>query len=706
MNERERMSALRAILMSGFFSTFGVGLLSFSLPLLSLDARITGAWIGTGFAGYFLARLLAGPVGGMWADSGKARTPLMFSYLCGIFLPLLYFVNPSVEMMFIIQGLAGVLLGMTRPVNLAVLGRYTTGDEGPRWFRLHVFLFNSALFLGPLAGGFIYLTGDISLILIFLFGCMISAAAIVSVGVKGNVVSRQPDKRDDAHPVVGPGIVPLASAVLGRSLGIGLTVAFYPILLSIKLGHNVALVGLLFSIIGLATCVVLPFADRLKKWIRMDVALIGLLLSAVGLYLIGHSQNVWQFAVAGVFVGGGAALSVPETMLLASGLSRSRGKVFGFMQVVLGLGFILGPLAGGLLVQMARDVGLVFMLAGVAGCASLFPWILQQQGKVLVVGAFLLGVLGIGFHSDAFTSERELYRYSQVAMGTVVNLTLEAKSRTAADDGARKAFDFMRSLQQDMDFRNSQGSVGKINASAGRYFVAPSRRVYALIDRAVAVSEASGGVFDPTIGALTTMPMYYALDESIAKEKGHLVDYRRIIFDIKGKRIRLAEKGMALDLGGIAKGAIIDASVRLLKKIGIRAGIVEAGGDFYCFGDRDWRVGIRAPRIEGAYTTVTVREKGVCGSGDYEQFVQFEQDGESVLRHHIIDPSDMEPAAKSDGVTVIAETAELADALATTVFIMGPHRGQRFLQKHYPTAGAMWFSRDLTVSVTDNFPKE
>lgn len=444
-----------------------------------------------------------------------------------------------------------------------------------------------------------------------------------------------------------------------------------------------------------------------KWWGYIDSALIGLLLSAAGLFIMGISQDIWQFAGSGVLVGAGAALSIPETMAIASSLSQDQGKVFGLTQVVLGLGFIVGPLLGGVLVQSTHDIGLVFMLAGVVGCVCLMPWAIQRQGKALVLGALIFAVLGISQYSGMLRSKDELYRYTQVAMGTVVNLTLEASSQKAADDGARKTFEFMRSLQQDLDYRNPQGSVGRINAAAGKYFVSPSPRAYSLIHRALDISEASKGIFDPTIGALTTMPLYYALDETVARSKGHLVDYRRVIFDIKGKRIRLSEKGMALDLGGIAKGSIIDASVSLLRKFGIKAGIVEAGGDFYCFGDRDWKVGIRAPRAEGAYTTVTVREKGVCGSGDYEQFVQFKQDdGKTVLRHHIIDPEDMEPAAQSDGVTVIAHSAELADALATTLFIMGPKDGESFVRNRYPDAGCVWFTRDKSVVATQNFPKE
>lgn len=313
-------------------------------------------------------------------------------------------------------------------------------------------------------------------------------------------------------------------------------------------------------------------------------------------------------------------------------------------------------------------------------------------------------VTAVSFHVDKVRAEQDdLYHYTDMAMGTVVNLTLEADSRKAADDAARKALAYMRSVQADLDYRSPNGSIDRINRGAGRYYVEPTKRAYNLLRRAVHFSEMTEGVFDPTIGALTTSPLYYVLDESIAKSKKDLVDYRQISFE--GSRVKLMKEGMAIDLGGIAKGTIIDGTVRLLRTLGISAGIVEAGGDFYCFGERSWTVGIRHPRAETVYSTVTVREKGVCGSGDYRQFVKTGVGEEAGQRHHIIDPSDMEPAAKSIGVTVIADSAELADALATTMFIMGPVNGEQFLWEAYRETSAMWFGPDLKVSATKNFPK-
>ncbi|MEF2231647.1 MAG: FAD:protein FMN transferase, partial [Pseudodesulfovibrio sp.] len=287
----------------------------------------------------------------------------------------------------------------------------------------------------------------------------------------------------------------------------------------------------------------------------------------------------------------------------------------------------------------------------------------------------------------------------------VVHLTLEAGSRQGAERAAREAMEVMRLLQADYDFRSPGGSVRRINEAAGRGWAEPTPRALALLKRALAISRESDGAFDPTVGALTTAEFYYALAPSLARSRQGLVDYRKVRVDEATGRVRLEEPGMALDLGGIAKGAIIDAAVGALRGQGVPGGIVEAGGDLYCFGDREWKVGIRHPRSRELYATIAVREKAVCGSGDYQQFVTVEDHGRAERLHHIIDPATMEPARASIGTTVIAESAELADALATTVFILGPDRGRDFLRRRYPGAAAVWFDPDRSVARTDTFPR-
>lgn len=706
-------AALHAIVLCGFLTALGVGVVSFMLPLVSLDAKISGGWLGTGFAGFFFARLLAGPLGGWWADRFTSRTPLLLASALGACVPFLYFVEPSISILYTIQFFLGVSSGLFRPVSMTVLGCMGKEQELYGWFSLHALAFNGALFVGPVLAGFILLGSEVQPLLWVTSGCMAVAFAMVFWFVPAQKTAER--SLTDTNKSMSP-FSSLLLALFGRSLGIGLTVAFYPILLAMKVGHDGLLIGLLYSVPGLAVCVGLILLRRSGE--KSDKAsVIGLLLSAMSLFSVGLCEQVWQFTLVGLFMGVGSALSLPGTMRMASATLKQQGKVFGATHIATGLGFILGPLLGGLIVQFVHDAGLAFMILGVVEwllCLGMVPWGWLKSGaksgrllareSILVVGIVALLILGVSQERrDSF--DDGLYRYTEIAMGTVVNITLDARSQKAADDAARKAMSYIRAVQSDLDFRPVDGSVGRINRAAGKHFVKPSDRAYALIRRATAFSELSGGVFDPTIGALTTSPLYYVLDESVAESKKELVDYRLISFDDEGKRIRLEREGMALDLGGIAKGTIIDGTVKVLRGQGITAGIVEAGGDFYCFGDRDWTIGIRHPRADDVHMTVTVREQGVCGSGDYEQYVKVDDENDASMRHHIIDPVDMAPATESIGVTVIAQSAELADALATTVFILGADRGRAFMGDHFPGVSGMWFMPDEGVKTTDNFPQ-
>ncbi|MDC0335472.1 MFS transporter [Pseudodesulfovibrio sp.] len=703
---------LNAIIVSGFFVTLGIGLLSFTLPLMSLDAKVSGSWLGTGFAGFFLARLLAGPLGGMWSDKKNPRMPLLCSTAMGAFTPLVYLAHPSIFTLYGVQFILGIISGLIRPVSLAVLGS-TAQDNTHRWFSWHVFIFSGAMFLSPLLGGFLYWQRTIEPVLVVLSLFMVISNCIIFAWVPKEVTTQRLDrtsKQLNQHD--RSAFISLLIAIGGRTFGLGLTIAFYPILLSVTLGVNKLLIGALFALPALVTCFGLPFGPVLKRRFHGDLILVGMMVSATGLMLVGISSELWHFVAAGIVMGFGAALSIPEAMSHASASIREQGTVFGATHVATGVGFVLGPLAGGIIVQMSGDVGYAFILSGLVGWSCLLVWSRfslrkssPKQHRISLV-LYLIAMAATGgmwIVNSPDTQQEGYYRYTEIAMGTVINLTLVAESTKAADDAARKAMVFIRELQNDLDYRNPDGSVGRINAGAGKYYAAPTKRAYALIQRAVDFSRETGGVFDPTIGALTTSPLYYALDETIAESKKGLVDFRLVQLDEDQKRIRLAKKGMALDLGGIAKGTIIDATVKLLRGMGIRAGIVEAGGDFYCFGDRDWTIGIRHPRAEEVSLTVSVREQAVCGSGDYQQYVNVEKAGEQSLRHHIIDPSSMEPAHESLGVTVIAPSAELADSLATALFIMGPNKGRVFTQERFPDSAAMWYAPDLTVTTTNNF---
>ncbi|XXJ18565.1 MFS transporter [Desulfovibrio caledoniensis] len=710
---------LAAVLIGGLFTSLGVGLFAFTIPLLSLDDRVSGAWLGSAFAGYYLAKLLVSPLSGMAADRFGPKPVLALASALGCVIPLAYFAAPSLTTLYAVQVAMGMVTGLVRPVGLAALGGSAEGPSLSRRFAVHAALFNAAAFAGPILGSLLYTTGVMGPVLIGLSLCLGLALAATFLLMPREAATSRP-----APPKAGPAgsrgrAAALLLAIGGRSLGIGLTTAFYPLVLAETLGRHGPVIAATFAAPGLATFLGLLLTGRFGgKSPDMDRVVLGMLVSAGALYALGECRLLWQFATFGVLLGLGAALSIPASMYFASTLSRRQGAVFGAANLASGLGFLLGPLLGGAVVHTLHSPAPGLRIAALIGalcCLPLLAHVFRDQfhwgdGLAWTATGLAAGLLGLMLVLNLSPTlrmeahEDDLYRFTDVAMGTVVKLTIEAPSRKSATQAARRTMTAMRALQQDFDHRNPRGSIGRINRAAGHAWVKVTPRAFALLDRALKFSAATGGIFDPTVGALTTSPFYYAMDESVARAKSGLVDFRMVLMDRPGDRVRLKREGMALDLGGIAKGAIVDAAVALLQKHGVQSGIVEAGGDFRCFGDRDWHVGVRHPRNDAVFQTITIRDRSVCGSGDYRQFVAPKKKDGPIEHHHIIDPSTMDSAHRSIGVTVIADTAELADALATTLFIMGPARGAQFLEKYSPQSACIWFLPDRTVAYTDNFP--
>ncbi|TNF38630.1 MAG: FAD:protein FMN transferase, partial [Gammaproteobacteria bacterium] len=138
----------------------------------------------------------------------------------------------------------------------------------------------------------------------------------------------------------------------------------------------------------------------------------------------------------------------------------------------------------------------------------------------------------------------------------------------------------------------------------------------------------------------------------------------------RDKSIRFARQGVKIDLGGIAKGYAVDNGIDILKRCGIRNGMVSAGGDSRILGDRNgwpWMLGVRHPRQKDQVVVkLPLNDAAVSTSGDYERF--FIEDG--VRYHHIIQPKTGQSVSGTWSATVIGDKAVMTDALSTALFVM------------------------------------
>ena len=267
---------------------------------------------------------------------------------------------------------------------------------------------------------------------------------------------------------------------------------------------------------------------------------------------------------------------------------------------------------------------------------------------------------------------------SKFLMGTSVETTARHSDINACRQALFLAYREMERVESLLSFHNPESEISKINNQAGVKPVAVSAESYDIIDRAKGHARELDGLFDVSIGAIserwgfnhdreTTLPD----PEEIATLR-LLVDFQQIILDPGDTTVFLRSPGMKIDLGGIAKGYAIDRGVAILRENGVQHFFLNAGGDIHVSGMREagtsWRVGIRHPRKpDDLIASFDLRDYAVATSGDYERFKVF--DGKRY--HHILDPRTGYPGTRCQSVTVLAQTAEEADVLATYLFLEG-----------------------------------
>jgi len=251
-----------------------------------------------------------------------------------------------------------------------------------------------------------------------------------------------------------------------------------------------------------------------------------------------------------------------------------------------------------------------------------------------------------------------------------------------------------------------QSEISKVNKSAGKNCENLSSDTYELLSRAVELSKITQGLFDVTIGPLVDLWNYKYTSEVPAEAKIHeaihFVNYRDLVLKPHKRTAGLRRSGQSIDLGGIGKGFASDRFIEILSKYGITSAFTNIGGNVSTLGNKPdgspWCVGIRHPRDENSLIgAVTVSGKSVVTSGDYERYFI---DCGGKRRHHILDPTTGYPAeSELISVTIIADSAMIADALSTGIFVSGLEKGLLILGK-FPEVEAIIVDSNLRIYIT------
>jgi len=300
-------------------------------------------------------------------------------------------------------------------------------------------------------------------------------------------------------------------------------------------------------------------------------------------------------------------------------------------------------------------------------------------------------------------------QYSAHAMGTNVTLWLWTADERGAAQAAEAVFDEMKRLDLEMTTWDPKSEVSQINAAAGVKPVKISAETYAVIERALDISKRSKGLFDITVEAFKGVwkfdeDMDHTLpDPAEVTRRLALVNWKDVVVDRRQRSVFLRRKGMAITLGGIAKGYAVDKCAQLLRGRGFTSFMMQAGGDMYVAGKKGnepWTVAIRDPRgpTNTFFAVAPVEDHSFSTSGDYER--GFVKDG--VRYHHIIDVRTGQPARASHSVTVRAKDAFTADAWSKVLFILGPTESLALIKREKLTDfEVVWVDDKNQVVTTD-----
>lgn len=335
------------------------------------------------------------------------------------------------------------------------------------------------------------------------------------------------------------------------------------------------------------------------------------------------------------------------------------------------------------------------------------PSIRRSLPVIFVLCALLGAWAGYRLLAPVGAEGTEPFRLTKQLMGTSWSIQVvpgQPSEPPVLQGQIEKAFDEVARIELVMSEWIPDSPISRVNQSAGNPPVDVPDELHDIILRSHRFSQRSQGAFDISWKGLGNLwrlgdpdflpPDQQAIDQALSR-----VDYRNIL--VEEGRVGLSQAGMAIGLGGIAKGYAVDRAASVLHSEGLHNFYIDGGGDVLVSGSKNgepWRVGVRHPREPGLLAVLRIHGGAVVTSGDYERFR--EVDGKRY--HHILDPRTGRPAEQCQAVTIVAPETETADALATAAFVLGPREGLDLIGD-YPGVEALFVDARGQLVMTDGF---
>jgi thiamine biosynthesis lipoprotein len=280
------------------------------------------------------------------------------------------------------------------------------------------------------------------------------------------------------------------------------------------------------------------------------------------------------------------------------------------------------------------------------------------------------------------------YSKAVMIMDTLVRITVADHMDTGSMERAYdSAVDRMRTLAARFDYFNPGSELSRMNALKRGESLRVSDEMAALLDMSQALSDKTGGAFDVTVAPLADLWLlprdgaHRLPDESEVERALDRVGPGAWSVDGRRNTVTAEKYGARINLGGVAKGFIVDRAIEVLASAGVTNALIDAGGDLYCMGNgtgRGWRIGIRDPRHrQRIIATLYLSGRAIATSGGYERSITV---GTRTITH-VIDPRTGYPVENPlKSVTVIENSCARADALATALYVMSPEEGRAVIE--------------------------
>ncbi len=284
-------------------------------------------------------------------------------------------------------------------------------------------------------------------------------------------------------------------------------------------------------------------------------------------------------------------------------------------------------------------------------------------------------------------------------MDTFAEISCFSSDSEVASTAMQEAFREMKQIERLLSKHDEGSELSRINRVAGIEETKVNSELFRIIERSIYYSKLSKGNFDITVAPLVDMWNAARKNNLVPEEETiesalRCVGYKNIVMDKERLSIYFLNSATKIDLGGIAKGYAVDRAKEILLSHGIESALIDIGGNIFALGNppgkKSWLVGIQHPRDKDEIIyKLELKNKAVSTSGDYERF--FILNGERFS--HIVNPLDGMPTEGIASVTVVADSAEAADALSTAVFVMGIEKGLDIIES-FSGAEVFIFDRD------------